>query len=817
MDIEPLAHKGKGLGRQMWEELRETLLEQGVRYVTLDALEEAEGYWIKMGFQPTGEHVDWEEDGETTLQPMHLRLSYHDPEREGELSSEEEEGGGKHNVKHHTIENTPNVLKSRKTMYERTYYDAGYKNKLGTVMWHVAKPEGPPKTRHAHVSWVQIGHDSGMLKKGLGRQMWEDLQETLREQGVRHVSLEAFQNAEGFWDKMGFLPNGEHVDWEKPGVVLQPMRQRLSYHDPEREGELSSEEEEGSGKLKGGNRNSGFIQRMMAEVKMKHEGDADPYHYPSHPLVANSTMNRPVAYDYDRQEEDGHGEISNHIRTHFGPDADHHHHWHESDDEDHEEEDHPPPPPRRELPHRRAREPEARAHHLEVRPRGLHGRDIDMEAFQGDDRHLHGGMLTVSRCAKDPLGRTYNCGPLTAHTLARMADANRDSLPVRQALQRASYLTQKVADLHQSKEGPLGIPTDVLDEAYRRGAKETLPKDWMASYHPSSKQDYQRVHYPFDRTGVPGTPNDPHEAFDRYLVRMNQSYPHEFKKRGGLFVEDPSSLYPSPYGYMRVSIENNETGKSEGHVIPVGVDRLTGHVVAFEPPWGGPTSFRDHWIFPHIETRAHPTDNTYTMNKGWPQTNLVTFEKYLSGKRQDSSVHVQELTLLPWTGPQEENLSMLPLEGGVLDELIDTALQRAEGKTYFQHALSLRRNMISRNGTYGLEPPSTLPWGDPRFKATAEQNKAMDIMNARKDLQDVHDALAERVSRFPSLPTEAQASQLAKVVELHNSVKELQRAEPPEWAELLARAAPDTEEQRKLKEYLQSNGGGGGGGDEEAV
>ena len=124
---------------------------------------------------------------------------------------------------------------------------------------------------------------------------------------------------------------------------------------------------------------------------MKHEGDADPYHYPSAPLVPHSTMNRGVPYDFNRQREEGHGEISRHIQEHFGPGADHEDGDNEDEDEGgHEHHEHP----RREMPHRKAREPEARARYAEERPRGLHGRGkLDMEAFQGDDRELYGGLL----------------------------------------------------------------------------------------------------------------------------------------------------------------------------------------------------------------------------------------------------------------------------------------------------------------------------------------------------------------------------------------------------------------------------------------
>jgi hypothetical protein len=46
---------------------------------------------------------------------------------------------------------------------------------------------------------------------------------------------------------------------------------------------------------KGGSQASGFIARMLGEVKAKHDG---VYKNPTKPLPKDSTMNKPVAFDY---------------------------------------------------------------------------------------------------------------------------------------------------------------------------------------------------------------------------------------------------------------------------------------------------------------------------------------------------------------------------------------------------------------------------------------------------------------------------------------------------------------------------------------
>lgn len=51
----------------------------------------------------------------------------------------------------------------------------------------------------------------------------------------------------------------------------------------------------------GGSKQSGFIRRMMGEIKLKHEGT---YKNPTSPLSAESTMNKPVAFDYFKMPKD---------------------------------------------------------------------------------------------------------------------------------------------------------------------------------------------------------------------------------------------------------------------------------------------------------------------------------------------------------------------------------------------------------------------------------------------------------------------------------------------------------------------------------
>jgi hypothetical protein len=67
-----------------------------------------------------------------------------------------------------------------------------------------------------------------------------------------------------------------------------------------REGDPKTLEKEAAEQAKelkamGGSQSSGFIQRMMAEVKLKHDGE---YKTPTAPLSNDSKMNKPVAFDY---------------------------------------------------------------------------------------------------------------------------------------------------------------------------------------------------------------------------------------------------------------------------------------------------------------------------------------------------------------------------------------------------------------------------------------------------------------------------------------------------------------------------------------
>jgi hypothetical protein len=52
---------------------------------------------------------------------------------------------------------------------------------------------------------------------------------------------------------------------------------------------------------KGGSQASGFIQRMLGEVRAKHDGE---YKNPTKPLRKDSTMNKPVAFDYFKMPKD---------------------------------------------------------------------------------------------------------------------------------------------------------------------------------------------------------------------------------------------------------------------------------------------------------------------------------------------------------------------------------------------------------------------------------------------------------------------------------------------------------------------------------
>lgn len=77
--------------------------------------------------------------------------------------------------------------------------------------------------------------------------------------------------------------------------------------------EVDEEEKVEEGEGEGGSKNSGFIRRMMAEVKLKHDGE---YKYPTKPLSKDSTMNAPVAFDYFKMPKESR-EMSKHIMSNF--------------------------------------------------------------------------------------------------------------------------------------------------------------------------------------------------------------------------------------------------------------------------------------------------------------------------------------------------------------------------------------------------------------------------------------------------------------------------------------------------------------------
>ena len=70
---------------------------------------------------------------------------------------------------------------------------------------------------------------------------------------------------------------------------------------------------QGQGKMVGSSRNSGFIQRMMAEVKKKHDGE---YKNPTAPLAEDTEMNAPVAFDYFAMPSESRA-MSKFIMDHF--------------------------------------------------------------------------------------------------------------------------------------------------------------------------------------------------------------------------------------------------------------------------------------------------------------------------------------------------------------------------------------------------------------------------------------------------------------------------------------------------------------------
>ena len=62
---------------------------------------------------------------------------------------------------------------------------------------------------------------------------------------------------------------------------------------------------------RGGTRNSGFIQRMLGEVQLKHDGE---YRKPTKPLSKESTMNAPDNFEFNKMGDSA----SNWIVEHFG-------------------------------------------------------------------------------------------------------------------------------------------------------------------------------------------------------------------------------------------------------------------------------------------------------------------------------------------------------------------------------------------------------------------------------------------------------------------------------------------------------------------
>ena len=94
-----------------------------------------------------------------------------------------------------------------------------------------------------------------------------------------------------------YFGEGKMVSMSRPRFVEEHTNliKILREGDPKK---LEKEAKEQSKELKkeiGGSKSSGFIQRMMAEVKLKHDG---VYKNPTAPLSKESKMNKPVAFDY---------------------------------------------------------------------------------------------------------------------------------------------------------------------------------------------------------------------------------------------------------------------------------------------------------------------------------------------------------------------------------------------------------------------------------------------------------------------------------------------------------------------------------------
>lgn len=109
-------------------------------------------------------------------------------------------------------------------------------------------------------------------------------------------------------------------------VVVMPKPRFIQEHrnlikvlgtaDPEQLKKEAAEQKKELAKYeKGGSKQSGFIQRMMAEVKLKHDGE---YKTPTKPLSRDSTMKAPVAFDYFKMPKQSR-EKSKFIMSHFLP------------------------------------------------------------------------------------------------------------------------------------------------------------------------------------------------------------------------------------------------------------------------------------------------------------------------------------------------------------------------------------------------------------------------------------------------------------------------------------------------------------------
>jgi ribosomal protein S18 acetylase RimI-like enzyme len=73
---------------------------------------------------------------------------------------------------------------------------------------------------HTHLTHLFI--EPHLLKRGLGRALWREALEHFREQHTSAVTVNAAPEAIGFYEKLGFLREGELRSTN--GVRVQPMR-----------------------------------------------------------------------------------------------------------------------------------------------------------------------------------------------------------------------------------------------------------------------------------------------------------------------------------------------------------------------------------------------------------------------------------------------------------------------------------------------------------------------------------------------------------------------------------------------------------------